>query len=239
MTPGAIAAVLTGLTRSSPPWLRAPPAATVASRRIRRPCEGACASSNARSLPWSNTPSGSNSNLATSPKGRLGRPVEFGYIIDNEPLARGAVLGLTLETTRDQLTRALLEAAGNELAKITAALGERGLPAGEILGVGTGAGASRSVEIRAAAAGTPITSVPGPASARGAAFQAGVGIGAFTSLHDVPVPPRSPAIVPDPVHEPRYSAQRRRYRELAPALTPFSRGLASSPTNPTRRTNTK
>jgi sugar (pentulose or hexulose) kinase len=159
--------------------------------------------------------------------------------VDNDPLGRGAVLGLTLETTRDQLTRALLESAGFELAKIVDVLADRGLATGEIVAVGAGAAATRSVEIRAAAAGTSISCVPGPASARGAAFQAGVGVGAYPSLRDLPAPPRAPACVPDPAHEPWYAAQRRRYRELASALIPFSHGLAvGSPTDHTRRTTT-
>src|SRR5690606_22475285 len=95
------------------------------------------------------------------------------------------------------------------------------------------------VETRTAAAGTSISCLPGPASGRGAAFQAGVGAGAYPSLRDLPAPPLAPACVPHPSHGPWYAAQRRAYRELPCALVPVSHGLAvGSPTDHTRRTTT-
>jgi sugar (pentulose or hexulose) kinase len=149
--------------------------------------------------------------------------------LDNDPAARGAVVGLTLQTARDELVRAFLESAGFELAKILDALGGRGITAGGIRTVGGGSAERRVLAVRASAAGIPLTPVPGHSAARGAAFQAGVGIGRFASFEAAPVPPAGPPAVPDPAHARHYAAQRARYRALYPALRRIE------PEDPTRK----
>jgi xylulokinase len=59
--------------------------------------------------------------------------------LDNDPTGRGAVLGLTLDVSRAQLTRAFLEAAGYELGSIVAAFTTAGLRVGQVRAVGAGA----------------------------------------------------------------------------------------------------
>jgi sugar (pentulose or hexulose) kinase len=59
--------------------------------------------------------------------------------LDNDPSGRGAVIGLTLDHSRAQLTRAFLEAAGYELGSILAAFTATGMPVGHIRAVGAGA----------------------------------------------------------------------------------------------------
>ena len=110
--------------------------------------------------------------------------------LDNDPHARGAVFGLTLETTREQLARAFLEAFGFEIRRIVDALSRRGVPVGEVHAVGGGARSVRSLGIRAAAAGIALTPVPGHAAARGAALQAG---SASAGTHRLPTCPHRPA----------------------------------------------
>jgi xylulokinase len=126
----------------------------------------------------------------------------------------------------------LIEAAGYEVGRIATELEARGLPVGEILGVGTGSASAQAVGLRAAAAGLPIAPVPGHASARGAALQAGLGIGAFASPEELPEPQRCRPVVGDPAHERWYAAQRRRYRELGPVLAPFSHALSTTGKEP-------
>jgi sugar (pentulose or hexulose) kinase len=143
--------------------------------------------------------------------------------LDNDPRARGAVFGLTLETTREQLARAFLEAFGFEIRKIVDALSQRGVPVGKVHAVGGGAGSLRSLGMRAAAAGIALTPVPGHAAARGAALQAGVGIGRYTSLSDLPAPAYLADILPDPDTAAWYAAQSRRFHDLYTALVAHDR----------------
>jgi xylulokinase len=91
--------------------------------------------------------------------------------LDNDPSGRGAVIGLTLDLSRAQLTRAFLEAAGYELASIVAAFTATGVPVGQIRAVGTGASDRVTLGIRASAAGLPLRPAIGNASARGAALR--------------------------------------------------------------------
>ena len=141
--------------------------------------------------------------------------------LDNEPTARGAVIGLTLDVTRAQLTRAFLEAAGYELGNIVAALTAAGVPIGRIRAVGAGANNPITLGIRASAADIPLTPALGNASARGAALLAGVGIGLFDT-DDLPSITLRPTAQPDPSTVEWYTQQRQTYRDLYRVLEPFN-----------------
>jgi sugar (pentulose or hexulose) kinase len=149
--------------------------------------------------------------------------------LDNDPDARGAVFGLTLETTREQLARAFLEAFGFEIRKIVEALSRRGVPVGEVHAVGGGARSLRSLGMRAAAAGIPLTPVPGHAAARGAALHAGIGIGRYASVADLPAPVRLAPIPPDPGTAAWYAVQSRRFHDLYTALVAHDRNDTTVP----------
>jgi sugar (pentulose or hexulose) kinase len=146
--------------------------------------------------------------------------------LDNDTSATGAVVGLTLGTTRDELARGFLEAAGYELRKIVAALGQRGLTTGDVLAVGSGAESPKSLAIRAAAAGRPMSAVSAAASLRGAAMQAAVGLGIHPSLSTVPAPKRAHTAVPDPSTTLWFDAQGARYADLYRALIPLHPTIA-------------
>lgn len=137
--------------------------------------------------------------------------------LDNDPTARGAVIGLTLDTTRDQLARAFLEAGGFELAKMLDAFAARGVSAGELRAVGSGAANRAGLEARALAAGAPLAPVGGHPSARGAALLAALGTGAADSLDTLPAPETGIPAVPDPDLRAWYDTQRAAYRSLYPA----------------------
>jgi len=143
--------------------------------------------------------------------------------VDNDPLARGAVTGLTLDTTREQVARAFLESSAFELRKIVDTLADLGLPVGELHVAGGGVRSRRVMAIRASAARLPLRPVPGHAAARGAALQAGVGIGQFASLADLPPPVAGPVAEPDPRTTGWYAEQARRYRALYVALSAHDR----------------
>jgi xylulokinase len=141
--------------------------------------------------------------------------------LDNDPNGRGAIIGLSLELTRSQLTRAFLEAAGYELGGIAAAFTAAGVPIGQIRAVGTGAVNPLSLSLRASAAGISLTPARGYASARGAALLAGAAVGLF-DLDDLPPISLGATIHPDHATADWYARQRKSYRDLYQALRPFN-----------------
>ncbi|MFL6044050.1 MAG: L-fuculokinase [Propionibacteriaceae bacterium] len=141
--------------------------------------------------------------------------------LDNDPTGRGAVIGLTLDLSRPQLTRAFLEAAGYELGSIVAAFTAADVPVGQVRAVGTGAVSPVTLAIRASAAGVPLTPALGNASARGAALLAGAGIGMF-DLDDLPPITLGATAQPDARTIDWYAQQRQTYRDLYRALKPFN-----------------
>jgi xylulokinase len=141
--------------------------------------------------------------------------------LDNDPSGRGAVIGLTLDHSRAQLTRAFLEAAGYELGSIVAAFTATGVPVGHIRAVGAGANNPITLGIRASAGGVPLTPAFGNASARGAALLAGVGIGLF-DIDDLPSITLGGTAHPDPNTVDWYTQQRQAYRDLYRVLKPFN-----------------
>jgi xylulokinase len=145
--------------------------------------------------------------------------------LDNDPSGRGAVIGLTLDISRAQLTRAFLEAAGYELGSIVAAFTATDMPVGEIRAVGAGATNPIALGIRASAAGVPLSPAIGNASARGAALLAGVGCGLF-DIDDLPPITPGDTAYPDPDTVAWYAQQRQTYRELYRVLKPFNRRFA-------------
>ena len=137
--------------------------------------------------------------------------------LDNDPSGRGAVIGLTLDLSRAQLTRAFLEAAGYELGSIVAAFTETDVPVGQIRAVGA-APATRSL----------LASVPPPPACpqsrsrqrvgSGAALLAGVGCGLF-DIDDLPSITLGHTAYPDPDTVEWYTQQRQTYRDLYRAQT--------------------
>ena len=141
--------------------------------------------------------------------------------LDNDPTGRGAVIGLTLDLSKAQLTRAFLEGAGYELGSIVAAFTATGVPVGQVRAVGAGATNPITLGIRASAAGVPLTPALGNASARGAALLAGVGVGLF-DVDDLPSISLGATAHPDRNTVDWYSQQRQTYRDLYRVLKPFN-----------------
>lgn len=154
-------------------------------------------------------------DLGTEPSNLLVLPYLSGSgTLDNDPHARGAILGLTLTTSRNEIVRAFVESAGYELAKIVEAMESRGLRVGDIRGVGTGAWNTEALGLRANASGRPLTPVQEYASARGAAIQAGVGVGAFSNFSEVPQPKLGAASQPSNETYATYQEMREQYSSL-------------------------
>ncbi|QOR71163.1 hypothetical protein IM660_02300 [Ruania alkalisoli] len=165
---------------------------------------------------------------AQAPPGLLVMPYFAGSgTLDNDPDARAAVLGLTLETSRSDLARAFLEASGFEIAKIADALARSGVPPTQAYAVGGGARSVSALQVRADAAGIPLTGVAANASTRGAAMVAGLGIGAFGTVTDVPLPPVGFRAEPRHEHTSWYAAQRATFAATYQTLRPVNQALAA------------
>lgn len=152
---------------------------------------------------------------------------------ENDPLSRGAFVGLSHGTSRGELLRALLEASGFETARSVHALTLAGIRITElrVSGGGTASGSTDQagspeqpspVQVRASAAGLPLGVVRGHATARGAAMVAGGAVGLYPALNALGASVGPPAWVrPDPGTERWYQQQRQRYALLYPALRPI------------------
>lgn len=141
---------------------------------------------------------------------------------ENDPLSRGAFVGLSHTTTAGELVRAVLEASGFEVARSVAALAAAGITLRELRASGGGTTAASPVQIRATAAGLPLGVVSGHATARGAAMIAGAAIGFCPPLSEAGTRIRPSCWAqPDPRTQHWYSQQRRRYALLYPALRPI------------------
>ena len=141
-----------------------------------------------------------------------------------DPLARGAITGLSLHHTAAHLFRAMLEGIGFGTRAIIDRMTEAGSGAAEIT---AGGGATRSplwLQIHADTAGLPVV-VPEVAEAPslGAAVLAAHGAGHFDSIDAGIAAMVRPGrrIEPIPANVERYDAIYRRYTGLYPALKPL------------------
>jgi xylulokinase len=151
---------------------------------------------------------------------------------ENDPLSRGAFIGLSHRTTRGELLRAVLEASGFEAARSIAALRAAGVAVGDLRVSGGGAADLPPVQVRSSAAGLPLGRVPGQATARGAAMVAGVAAGLYPSLAAIATGIGPVTWVrPDPATECWYQRQRERYALLYPALRPIYHSAPSTTTH--------
>jgi xylulokinase len=141
-----------------------------------------------------------------------------------DPGARGAWTGLGLDHTRGHLLRAALEGVAFALREALEALEDLGIIASELrlAGGGTGGGSGQPwQQLLADVLGRPLWLLPDEissvASARGAAFLAGLAAGAYPAAEDtlrLTPEPESP-IRPG---ESAYEAAHERYKELYPRL---------------------
>jgi xylulokinase len=99
--------------------------------------------------------------------------------------ARGAILGLTLATTRHDVAKALLESLCFELRLNLETLQSGGVHVDELVAVGGGAKSARWLQLKADVLGRPIRTLRGgEAACWGAALLAGTGVGLFSALDD-------------------------------------------------------
>lgn len=165
--------------------------------------------------------------LSTTPPALLLLPYLAGSgTLDNDPQARGALHGLTLETTVPEIARAVAESAGFEFRTIVDAFAEHDVATGALVVTGSGSENAAALQARADAAGLALTPVTPDASVRGAAMFAASALGADTTVLLAP----AAASVAEPAveHAEWYARQRRAYRDLYRATRDIAAHLASS-----------
>jgi len=135
--------------------------------------------------------------------------------------SRGAILGLTLSTTRHDIARAILESQSYELAINLLELERAGVRVEELRAVGGGARSPLWLQIKADVLDRPITTLRvREAACLGAAILAGVAVGAYSSVEEGVERTVSVAGTyrPDPVRHRAYAGRLELYREVYPAL---------------------
>lgn len=132
-----------------------------------------------------------------------------------DPLARGTIVGLTLSHTRAHLYRAILEGIGFGFRHHVEVLSELGTIPARARCTNGGARSALWRQVTADILGLPLEQIAGhPGSSLGAAFVAGMGIGAFERWEEIERFIRIAAVAePDPAAHARYEAIYPLFRE--------------------------
>jgi len=134
-----------------------------------------------------------------------------------DPEPTGAILGLSLATTRGEIVRALLEGLSFEIKLNIELLAEAGIDLQELRAVGGGAKSERWLQIKADIFDRPVVSLEtSEAACLGVALLAGVAAGAYGSLGEAVAATVRPCRTyePDPAHSRFYAELFQRYRRL-------------------------
>lgn len=141
-----------------------------------------------------------------------------------QPLARGAVVGLTLEHDRAHLVRAAMESVAFELGACRQALEEAGLTPSKVVAMGGGSRSRLWLQIKAAVLGLPLL-VPRTdlAASLGATVLAGWGVGLFSDPAETArrLNPPELTVYPDASLAEAYRPLIRRYEQLVQRMLPL------------------
>jgi xylulokinase len=167
-------------------------------------------------------------DVPDQPTGMLVLPhFEGSYTPWMDPDSTGAILGLRLSTSREQLIRALLEGVTFELLENVVRLEEAGVTVGTIRATGGGARSPLWLQLKADITGRPVTRVATEeAGCLAAACLAGVGVGAFSTVAQA----LESFVRLGPTYEPRSTVHEAyrplfdKYRRLYATLRPLDVG---------------
>jgi xylulokinase len=141
----------------------------------------------------------------------------------HDPDARGAFIGLSLSTTRGDLFRAVLEGIAFGFRHHLDVFAELGQVPRRVRVTNGGAHSRLWVQVTADVIGLPLeTLAVNPGSALGAAFAAGMGVGAFTEWDAIEQIVRVGDVVEPRDHD-AYEGPYRVFRALYPALREVTR----------------
>ena len=142
--------------------------------------------------------------------------------------SKGAIVGLTLSSTRHEIARAILESQTYELKINIETLEQAGVNIEELVAVGGGAKSLLWLQIKANILGRPVKTLKvREAACLGAAILAGAASGVYGSVNEgVSQTVRSEeTFSPDQALSEQYTQQFLAYKELYPALVPVYKRL--------------
>ena len=149
-----------------------------------------------------------------------------------DPISQGAILGLSVATSKAELTRAVLDCTNYEMRLNLETLAGLGIEIHELRAIGGGARSARWLQLRADVFGKPVVALQvSEAASLGAAILAGSATGVFASIEDgVQAGVRAgQRFEPDPQQHARYEERYRRYCGIYPLLQSFNHGMARPP----------
>ena len=138
--------------------------------------------------------------------------------------SKGAIVGLTMATTRHDIAKAILEGLCFELLINLNTMQETGIDIPELVAAGGGAKSALWLQLKADILGRPIRTLRcQEAACLGAALLAGTAVGAYRSLEEAVAQTVAPdrEYTPRPDLTARYSEKFEVYRRLYPTLRPL------------------
>jgi sugar (pentulose or hexulose) kinase len=142
--------------------------------------------------------------------------------------AKGVLMGLTLETTKTDIVKAILEGVTFEMKLNVELLEQAGIPIRSMRITGGGAKSSTWVQLKADIMGKPIASLHvSEGTSAGAAILAGLGIGEFDSLEEAVAQwvKVKEVFEPDPKKHALYEERFEIYKKIYPAVREINRLL--------------
>jgi xylulokinase len=135
--------------------------------------------------------------------------------------SRGALLGLTIDTTKEDISRAVLDSINYEAKVNIERMNQSGCRIGEVRAIGGGAKSARWLQMKADTFDMPVVSMKtSEAAALGAAILAGIAAGCFGGIHEAV--DRMVAVKhtyePNAARSRQYECKYREYVEIYPAL---------------------
>lgn len=144
-----------------------------------------------------------------------------------DPSSRGAIVGLTLDTDKSHLTRAIIDSTNYEMKLNIDRLESAGIAIKELRAIGGGAKSDRWLKMKADVFGKPVVSLEvSEAASLGSAILAGKALGVYSSAAEA-----AQALIktkrvyePDAAEHTRYQERYQKYLGVYDALKAFNQG---------------
>jgi xylulokinase len=145
-----------------------------------------------------------------------------------DPLSKGAILGLTLSTTRGQIVKAILDSVTYEIKLSIDAMEAAGIAVRELRAMGGGAKSPRWLQTKADITGKPVKAMDvSEAPCLGCAMLAGVATGAYASIQEAVarMVRVNRTYEPNPKLQPQYAEKAAIYADVYPTLASLNHRL--------------
>ena len=148
--------------------------------------------------------------------------------------SRGALVGLTVDTTKEDISRAVLDSINYEAKVNLDRMNQVGCSIGEIRAIGGGAKSVRWLQMKADAFGMPVLSMKiSEAAALGAAMLGGIGAECFSGIEQAVenMVAVQHAYEPNSKQNRQYQQNFQEYVEIYPALRDLNHLISNRQTN--------